>query len=122
MQSKYVSPNEMHTPHAFQHRIWQTNPGGSPHRTADPQASMKPGLTNLQSELALGTELPNKMNSQPLRGTQKKKNKKNARGRREEEGGEEGRRRRGGNKLNPVKLFFHSQWVWQRALTNTHKM
>ncbi len=49
---------------------------------------MKPGLSNLQSELGLGMELPNKMNSQPLGGTQKKKKeKKNARGRREEEGG-----------------------------------
>lgn len=54
--------------------------------TGDLKAAMKPALSRLQRELELCMELPNKMNSQPLRGTQKKK-KKNARGRRQEEGG-----------------------------------
>lgn len=48
------------------------------------KAAKKLSLSNLQSELRLGIQLLNKMNSQPLTGTQKKKN---ARGRREEEGG-----------------------------------
>lgn len=96
--------------------IWQANFSDNPHLTGGLKVAMKPGSSNLQWELGLGMELPNKMNSQPLRGTHKQK--KNARGRREGEGGWVG----GGNKLNPVKLFFHSQWVWQRALTNTRKM
>lgn len=78
--------------------------------TGDLKAAMKPALSRLQRELELCMELPNKMNSQPLRGTQKKKKKckgKEARGRRRE-----------GDKLNPVKLFFHSQWAWQRTLTH----
>lgn len=60
-------------------------------------------------------ELPNKMGSAPLKGTQKLR-KKNARGGR---GGGGGGVERGGGKLNPVKLFFHSLWVWHRALA-TH--
>lgn len=84
--------------------------------TGDLKATMKPGLSNFQSELGLGMEVPNRMNSLPLRGAQKKRRKKKYTQGEEEGGG------RGGNKLNPVKLFFHSHWAWQRPLTNTHKM
>lgn len=52
------------------------------------------------------------MGSLRLKATQKLR-KKSARGRRERGVA------RGGGKLNPVKLFFHSLWVWHRALT-TH--
>lgn len=57
--------------------------------TGDLKATMKPGLSNFQSELGLGMEVPNRMNSLPLRGAQKKRRKKNTHKgkRKEEEGG-----------------------------------
>lgn len=66
---------------------------------------MKPGPSNLQSYIRLGTELLNKLNSPNLPDV---RNNCGEGGKRKEEewvGGEE----EGGNKLNPVKLFFHSQ-------------
>lgn len=45
------------------------------------KAAKKLSLSNLQSKLRLGIELLNKMNSQPLRGTQKKKKREGKEGR-----------------------------------------
>ena len=90
------------------------NTSDSPHMTGELRAAIEPGLSHLQGSGPGVT----KQDEFPTSQRCAHKHTHTHEGK-----GKEGRGRGGGsNKLNPVKLFFHSQWVdklWRRQTRHT---